>query len=261
MTHRWSLFVVRCLFTACPRPVSPGYGRWRGEQEKVACVEALNRSDAASADRACKLGLEFTPDDADLWVNLGLVRELQTRNAEAYDCFVKAIHLRPDSYQAFNNLALLDQGRGNFKAAETHFSAALTILPDFNEARLNLGALLVKARRRSEAREAFEVVAHVNPRLTAPHKWLAFLALEDHAPDVAATELEVASRLDADDLEVWSNLGLAYLGLARFADAAAAYRACLSLAPGTVSCQLGLVQANNRSAAMPPDVTPPSRRP
>ncbi|HMA50219.1 MAG TPA: tetratricopeptide repeat-containing glycosyltransferase family protein, partial [Magnetospirillaceae bacterium] len=91
-------------------------------------------------DRAVRV----SPQAAQSWCNLGVVRREAGKPAEAERCFHRALALRPDLGAAINNLAALLKESGNPVASLGCFRAAVRLQPDHPDIHGNLGAALLR---------------------------------------------------------------------------------------------------------------------
>ncbi len=78
--------------------------------------------------------------DSDDWYNLGLDLE-DAKSARAMDAYVKAIELNPGNADAFVNLGRLLQLNGDLKRAKRHYEKALELVPNHQLALYNLGTV------------------------------------------------------------------------------------------------------------------------
>jgi tetratricopeptide (TPR) repeat protein len=126
--------------------------------------------------------------------------------------------------------------------ARAEYERATSLDPKMSEAFLNLGILLSEkdpAAAVAPLRRAVDLL----PSQSRP-RFLLGLALE-HSGDVpsAVQSYEAALRLDPRDFETVIHLGILYLGLNRYPDAEAKFRAALEFQPKSPQALLGLAQS------------------
>lgn len=93
------------------------------------------------AGTAYEHALALNPEgSAQAWYRLGNVREEQGRDAEALDCFEKAVALEPGHARAWNNLGGARQRLGR-PAAIDAYQRSIAADPDLVQPRVNLGRL------------------------------------------------------------------------------------------------------------------------
>jgi len=80
-------------------------------------------------------------DDARAWYRLGNQREDEGRDAEALDCFERAVALDPAHAKSWNNLGAASQRLGQPGRAEQAYRNALRCDPSLLQPSLNLGRL------------------------------------------------------------------------------------------------------------------------
>jgi tetratricopeptide (TPR) repeat protein len=131
----------------------------------------LNRSGATAlaeghlevAYARVALALEYNPRFTEAWVNLGLIEEQRGNFDLAKRDFVKARDLNPDLPAPHHALGLLAEHQGHTSEAEKHYRAALKVDPGFAPARDNLARLLFARGSFDESREHFLRLTQVAP--------------------------------------------------------------------------------------------------
>src|SRR5260370_9241362 len=113
--------------------------------------------------------VELKPDFAQAYNNLGMSLGLQKKHAEAEAAFRKAIDLTPDLVNAHLNLgsALLSLGKPG--EAETAFRRAIDLEPEIGLAHHNLGIALMRQARFEEAVASLSKGADLFPAKN-PHR-------------------------------------------------------------------------------------------
>jgi Flp pilus assembly protein TadD len=132
---------------------------------------ALNRAGAVAlgngnlelAYARLALALEYNPRFTEAWVNLGLVEEQRGNFDLARRDFVKARDLNPDLPTPHHARGLLADDEGHAAEAETYYRAALKVDPGFGPARINLARRLFERGAFDEAREHFLRLTQVAP--------------------------------------------------------------------------------------------------
>jgi predicted O-linked N-acetylglucosamine transferase (SPINDLY family) len=83
----------------------------------------------------------------------------------AVKSYEKALTIKPDYTDAYNNLGIVLNTLGQFDGAINSYEKAIAIKPDFAEAHSNLGDLLSNLKRLNEALVSFERALAINPDL------------------------------------------------------------------------------------------------
>lgn len=87
----------------------------------------------------------------------------KTEEAEKLLQFV--ITENPTYHMAWNNLGVLQAGKGNYQEAEKSFTKAIQLDPDYVLARIKLAELYIATRQRTKAREAISYLEKYYPEL------------------------------------------------------------------------------------------------
>ena len=86
--------------------------------------------------------MQFQPNYAQAYNNLGNIQKETGRLEEAKASYKKALNLNPNYAEAYNNLGFTLWQLGRLDDAEVSYTKALTIKPDYAEALYNRGYLL-----------------------------------------------------------------------------------------------------------------------
>jgi len=130
---------------------------------------ALENGNLELAHARLALALEYSPRFTEAWVNLGLVEERRGNFETARRDFVKARDLNPDLPAPHHALGILADAEGHAAEAEKLYRAALKVDPGFAPARINLARRLFARGAYDEAREHFLRLTQVAP--TALDGW------------------------------------------------------------------------------------------
>ena len=92
------------------------------------------------------------PKDVDNWTSLGYTYSLARYDSEAITAFKKALELDPSSFQAYIGMGTVYDREGNYAAAQTWYSGAVSIA---QKGRNSLDILMAKeALKLAQARKA-----------------------------------------------------------------------------------------------------------
>lgn len=165
---------------------------------------ALILEDAGRADSALhhyRRAAEAAPDYADAHNNLGNLLRARGRSGDALAAYRRAVEADPGHAFAHNNLAnLLARRGGEPDSALRHYRRAITIRPDYPEARFNLGLLLEGLGREREALAHYRETARLRPEWPEPRTTAAWI-LSTH-PDSSVREPAEAVRLAREAAEL-----------------------------------------------------------
>jgi Flp pilus assembly protein TadD len=195
-----------------------------------------------AAEAAYRKAIEFKPDFADAYYNLGNALRDQRKLAEAEAAFRKAVKFKPDYPEAHCNLgaALLDQGKP--AEAEAAYRKAIDLRGNFPDAYTGLGWALRDQRKLAEAEAACRKAIELKPDLPEAYNNLG-TALHDQGK---LAEAEAACRkaidLKPDYPDAYYNLGNSLSAQTKLSEAEAAFRKAVGLKADypEAHCNLGV---------------------
>jgi Flp pilus assembly protein TadD len=203
--------------------------------------------------------------EAELHYVLASSLQYRGRIAEAAESYNKAITLRPDYVEAYQNLGLLLTGQGELDEAVSHYDRALAMFP--NHAGLheglgiaflqlgrigdaieyyrkairidpwrasaydNLGTAFFKLNRLPEAMENYSKAVELNPEDPVAHTNFGCLLAAQGQFDEAIEHFETSLRIRPNQAQTLSNLASAFASLGEFDKATKKFRDALRLAP------------------------------
>ncbi|MCP3097636.1 tetratricopeptide repeat protein [Myxococcus sp. K15C18031901] len=212
------------------------------------CTQELHKGDLVRAEVYCDLGLEFSPQYADLWANKGIIALSAGRTEDAKKHFIKALRYNQEQLQAYQNLGYIYLQEGAYGKAHDNFRRALKVNPDNLDTRYNLALTLMKMKKLEAAKKELRTLLAVNPSLAAAHHTLGVIAYEEGQYEDAIESIAQATSLTPDAPEMWHDLGTALLEVARFPEAREAFANCVQLDPKATSCINNLALAQRKAA-------------
>jgi tetratricopeptide (TPR) repeat protein len=240
------LALAACLTVPPPHP--------RALECNELCAQYIGAGDLTNAEVQCDLGLQFSPQYADLWVNKGLISLRRGQEDKAKENFIKALRYNQEQAQAYNNLGYIYYKNQEYGKAHDNFQRALKVNPDYLEARYNLALAYKDLGKRDEAKKEFRTILGTphGAALADPHHWLGVLALEDGANDEAIEHLHKSVELDPSYGDAWMNLGNAYMEGGRFQEAVEAFTSCIEADPKNAPCRNNVTIARRKTALLDP---------
>jgi|SRR5580658_22428 tetratricopeptide (TPR) repeat protein len=188
------------LFTAAARLKSPS-----SDDLKIVALDYVLLNDYADAARYLEDALRMVPANTEVLYHLGRVRYQQNRFDAAVATFESVLRQDPANIRAQNNLGLSLEAKNQIDAAITAYRKAIT-LDQASSSRteqpyLNLGALLTKLNRSSEAVAPLRQAVLIAPGSGKAHYELgaAYVSLEQ--PEDARSELETGVKLEPRSIE------------------------------------------------------------
>ncbi|PQP35489.1 hypothetical protein C6A37_02205 [Desulfobacteraceae bacterium SEEP-SAG9] len=161
-----------------------------------------------------------------------------------------ALDITTDNYLAHNNLGAVLQKQGRVTEAIERYKEALRIEPDLIEAHNNLGVVLVNQGRIAEAIEHYTYILGIKPNLAGTHNNLGKAYEAQGRLSEAIPHYLEALRIDPNDTDVSINLGLALEAQGKVDAAIRQYREALRLAPNHADIHNNLGAALARKGSM-----------
>jgi tetratricopeptide (TPR) repeat protein len=231
--------------------------------EALAYVET---GDYKSAIRAYQDAIRLTPQYSYLPYNLGLVYQRLNRRKNAESSYKKASSLAPDAAEPYNALGSLKASEGKRREAEQLYREALQKNSNLLAARHNLALLLAAEKNRQQeaidlwranlqqspeylpsrlslaatlaasgdtagAIAEYRKVLEAKPSYVAAHIALAGLLSKSGDSEGALQELRELSKQEPQNSGVFEQIGDAEAARQHLAEARAAYKSALNLAP------------------------------
>lgn len=221
------------------------------QNQYVLKLIAENRFDEAKS--ALDTLMLERPDDADILFQMGLVYARQSHYDISTLWFQKALKLDPLNFQAFYNIGLNMQNKGDLNSAVEYFLKVLAISPGFVNASVKIASLTLEINRISSKEEYLKtldaqklvsagdyepasellhsILSH-NPKNLLARRELARLSMQKADYEAAVNIFREIVNIAPDDASVCFNYALALQNLKRFPEAVALYERAVSLKPG-----------------------------
>jgi protein O-GlcNAc transferase len=119
--------------------------------------------DFTRAEQTCRESLDIDDSCAELWHLLGAVRRSLGELPDAVECFRRAVSLKPDYSEARNFLAVSLIEAGRLEEGIAELRRAIALRPSDAELRFNLGLALKKQGRAADAIAAWRIVLELKP--------------------------------------------------------------------------------------------------
>jgi Tfp pilus assembly protein PilF len=232
------LLNVGCMSTPPPHP--------RALECNELCAQYIAMGNLQAAEDQCDLGIQFSPQYADLWVNKGVIAFNRGQNDKAKEYLIKALRLNQEQAQAYNNLGMLYMNEQGYGKAHDNFQRALRVNPDYLEARYNL-ALAFKALNQPEkAQKELRTLLHVKPDLADAWAQLGQISLDAGETESAIESLTKATQLDPKFTAAWLVLGNAFMENGKPCDAKDTFSSCLEADDQFPQCRNNIIVAEKK---------------
>jgi tetratricopeptide (TPR) repeat protein len=187
--------------------------------------------------------LELKPDYAEAYNNLGNALRSLRRFDQAIASLRRACDLRPDLAGIHSNLGLALADAGQFEQAVAHHRRAVELGPDLAPAHNNLGLALKELQRLDDAVACYQTAIALAPGFTEAHSNLGGALRALGRPGEAVESYRRALLLSPDYAQAHNNLGNALRDLGQLEDAVASYRRALELKADLVEGHVNLGNA------------------
>lgn len=241
--NRLTLALTVLLIAGCagaPPPVQ------RALECNELCAQYIGMGNLTAAEDQCDLGIQFSPQYADLWVNKGVIAFNRGQNDKAKEYFIKALRLNQEQSQAYNNLGLLYMQDQAYGKAHDNFQRALRVNPDYLEARYNLALAYRALNEPEKAKKELRTLLHVKPDLADGWAQLGQLALDEGANEDAVESLTRATQLDPKFVAAWNVLGNAYMELGKPCEAKDTFSTCIEADEKFPECRNNIIVAEKK---------------
>ncbi len=155
-------------------------------------IALCNQGKSDEALAYCRRALELKPDYADAYNNLGAVWKVRGMLDEAVAGFRRALELKPDYADAASNLGLALNDQGKLDEAAASLRRALELKPDLAQAHNNLGIVLCSQGKLDEAIACCRRALELKPDYADAHSNLVFTL--QYRAGVTLAELAAAHR-------------------------------------------------------------------
>tara|TARA_B100000767_G_scaffold194021_1_gene181102 strand:- start:416 stop:1789 length:1374 start_codon:yes stop_codon:yes gene_type:complete len=129
------------------------------------------------AIEAYNKAIALKPDYADAYNNIGNALDDQGKLEQAVEAYNKAIVLKPDYADAYYNMGITLKKQGNLEEAIEAYNKALAIKPDYADAYYNMGITITDQGKLEEAIEAYNKAIAIKPDFADAHKNLSYALL------------------------------------------------------------------------------------
>lgn len=152
--------------------------------------------------------IEIRPDYADAYNNRGNVLQGLNRFSEALVSYDRSISLKPDSASAHNNRGNALRKLDRFSEALSAYQKAIELKPDYAEAFCNMGCTLADLGQVEDARRFYMATLTMDPSFAKAHYNLGSLENASGNYDLAFNCYDKAISLDASFADAYWNKSL-----------------------------------------------------
>ena len=179
-----------------------------------------------------------------LWNLLGASAAQIGHLDKAIIAFKKAISIKPDSVDAYNNMGNTYRYQGKLEKALAAYTKAISIKPDYADAHSNMGNALKDQGKLEDAIAAFKKALSINPDYAEAYYNMANTHRDKGNLEEAIAAYTKAISIKPDYAEAHSNMGNAFKDKGNLEEAIAAYTKAISIKPDYAEayCNIGITQ-------------------
>nr|WP_199330422.1 tetratricopeptide repeat protein [Microcoleus sp. FACHB-68] len=229
-------------------------------------AEALslqNQGQFAEAEQKYQEYLLYQNQDAEAWLNLGILYVQTQRYAQSIEALLKSLELDPENASLYNYLAFAFEKNNSLTQAILAYRQLIELEPANFEAYNNLGQLLNQLGENEPAEAAYRQAISINPNHFGSYLNLGNLLIEQTQVDLAIEAYQIALKLNPNNPDIVNNLNLAleakinpadyllfwaskFYQVGRYQEAIDRYQKYLELQPGTIDLYLTLSDCYTR---------------
>jgi predicted O-linked N-acetylglucosamine transferase (SPINDLY family) len=227
----WSR-VVRTMRDTGALPALPERERPMDTSLDQTLAEAIAHHQAGrmdEAERLYRIIMASPAAPAAASFSFALLCTAQNRLQEAIDAYCRAIAIQPDFSNAYVNLGTLVLNLGQREEAVALLRRAIAISPENAMAHGNLGMALQNLHRLDEAFAAYRAALTLQPDNAAILMNFGAALMEQKSWNDSITVTQRAIALQPDSALAYANLGTAYLNLGQYDDALNACHQAMAL--------------------------------
>ena len=137
---------------------------------------------------------------------MGVVFKEQGRIDETIKAYKKALSIKPDYAEAYNNMGNALKEQGKLDEAIKAYKKALSIKPDYPEAYYNMGTALNEQGKLDEAIKAYKKALSIKPDYAAAYNNMGNALQDQGRLEMVIDAYKKALSIKPDYAEVWNNL-------------------------------------------------------
>jgi predicted TPR repeat methyltransferase len=136
-----------------------------------------------------------------LWNLLGASFYRNEQLIESIACYQRALKIKPDFPQAFNNMANALLNIGDLDSAITHYKKAIKIKPNYSNAFANLGSALTQKKDYKNAVVHLEKAIEIDPKNAENYNKIALAQLSNGDLEGAIRSFKTVIKIDPHNMK------------------------------------------------------------
>ena len=175
--------------------------------------------------------LAIKPDYAQAYNNMGVTLQEQGKLEEAIEAYNKALAIKPDNAEAYNNMGNALKEQGKLEEAIEAYNKALAIKLDYAEAYYNMGVTLQEQGKLEEAIEAYNKALAIKPDNAEAYYNMGNALKEQGKLEEAIEAYNKALAIKPDYADAYNNMGITLKDQGKLDEAIDAYSKALAIKP------------------------------
>ena len=194
-------------------------------------VLAHQEGQPEKAAELLQMATRYDANNAHCFFDLGLVLEDLGCLEEAFLAYRRAVNLKPEYFEAANNVGNILYKLNRKDDALTWFQKALTINPDFAVGYLNIGNIAHDRGQLTDAIVSYQRALALNPAMAVCHHHLGLVYNDQRRYREAIACYQQALAHAPDDATIIYSLGNALRGMGEPEQAVSCYREAIKFQP------------------------------
>ena len=196
-------------------------------------VGAANQglSNLEEAIEAYKKAIWIKPDYAEAFNNMGNALRDQGKEEEAIEAYKKAISLKPDYAEAYNNMGLALRNQDKLQDSIEVYLKALSINPDYAQAYFNMGSSLKDQGNTEESVKAYKKAISIKGDFPEAFNNIGNVLADQGKEEKAVEAYNTALSMKPDYAEAYNNMGNALKNQGKPEESIKAFIKALSIRP------------------------------
>lgn len=194
-------------------------------------LELAGHGELQQAADCFRKAIALKSDYYEAYNNLGVILAGLKLLEEAANSFREAVRLRPDNADIYNNLGVILKDLGDLDEAEVYLRRGINLKSNFPDAYNNLGLVLKATHQLMQAEESLRQAIMLQPDFPEAYNNLGLVLQDSGRLDEAEVNLRQAITLRSNYPEAYNNLGLVLIDGNRLDEAEVYLRNAIELQP------------------------------
>ena len=184
-----------------------------------------------AAIESYKKALKINPDYADAYYNMAIVLNDKGESELALEGYRQALKIKPNYADAYINMGVILKEMGDLEAAIKSYKQALKIKPNYAEAYNNMGIALKDKGDLEAAIDSYNQAVKINPNYAEAYNNIGNSHKDKGDPESAINSYKKALKITPNSSEVYNNMGIALKDKGDLEAAIDSYKKALKITP------------------------------